>query len=406
MAHYRIFQKTPLTESHRSRVLDLLTPIVGKRPRLVGEEAVGGEWAPVTRLLLDTTVVDDCSSVIVKTVRLDAGEWGTVELLHREQVALSILADVGVAPTLLATDDTEELIVMSDAGGLTVESLLLDGSPDAATAAVVGLGDTLGRLHVATVDREGEHLHALAAAGSPRPAGERYGTWTGVQGWGDIETAATDLGLPSPAKAAADVAHVRRCLANPGPFLALTHTDPSPPNALVTPCGIVLVDFEGSGFRHIGLDLAWLLFPFPNYSAHYGVLPEEVVHAAEVAYRRRLAAVVPEAGSDRQYDEMVAVGLAAALIVRTHRLRLLASEGQGVFDSWRRRTQLLQQIGVFVDRCEKSAELPQLVGWFKRLAVAMADRWPDAGCPEPPLFPAFSAGAPTSLRSRPPSDAR
>lgn len=99
VAHCRILQKTPLTESHRSRVLDLLTPIVGQRPRLVGEEGVGGEWAPVTRLLLDTTVVDECSSVIVKTVRLDAGEWGTVELLHREQVALSLLACIGVAPT-------------------------------------------------------------------------------------------------------------------------------------------------------------------------------------------------------------------------------------------------------------------------------------------------------------------
>ena len=380
---------------------------MGHRPRVIGEEAVGGEWAAVTRLLLDAPVVDERTSVIVKTTRLDAGEWGTVELLHREQVALSLLDGAGVAPNLLGTDDPDELIVMCDAGGVTVESLLLDDDRDAATAAVVGLGDALGRLHVATVGREGEHLDALAEAGSPRPPDERYGTWTGVQGWEDIETAARELVLPNPVDAAADVALVREHLANPGPFLALTHTDPSPPNALVTPSGIVLVDFEASGFRHVGLDVAWLLFPFPNYSAHYGVLPEEVVVAAEVAYRRRLAAAVSEAGDDRHYDEMVALGLAAALIVRTHRLRLLASEGQGVFDSWRRRTQLLQQIGVFVDRCERSAQLPDLAGWFERLAVAMAERWPDAGCPVPPLFPAFAAGPPASLRPGPlPSDAR
>lgn len=93
----------------------------------------------------------------------------------------------------------------------------------------------------------------------------------------------------------------------------------------------------GSGFRHVGLDVAWLLFPFPNYSAHYGVLPAEVVQDAETAYGQRLEAAVPEAGDDRQYDEMVAVGLAAApdradppapaaVERRARRVRLLATQ--------------------------------------------------------------------------------
>lgn len=229
MTHFQISKKTPLTESRRERVLELLTPPAGGRPLIIGEEAVGGEWAPVTRLLLDAPVNDEYASVIVKTARLAAGEWGTVELLHREQAALSLLAGGGVAPKLLCTDDYHELIVMSDAGVVTLESLLLDNDGEAAAAAVVGLGDVLGRLHVATVGREGEHLDALAAAGSPRPPGDRHGTWTGVHGWNDIELAARELELPSPVEAAADVGLVRTRLAEPGPFLALTHTDPSPP---------------------------------------------------------------------------------------------------------------------------------------------------------------------------------
>lgn len=136
--------------------------------------------------------------------------------------------------------------------------------------------------------------------------------------------------------------------------------------------------------------MAWLHFPFPNHCAQNAVLPGEVVQASDAAYRDRLAAAIPEAGSDQEYDAMVAVGLAAALVVRTHRLRLLASGGRTPYDSWRRRTQSFQQIQVFVDRCASAGHLPDLADWFSRLAAAMVDRWADAGTPPAPLFPAFS----------------
>lgn len=374
------------------RALDLIAPMAPRRPRVVRVEALGGEWAPVTRLHLDVPVRGTGTSVVVKTTRQGAGDWGTSEHLRRERVALELLAGSGVAPTLLADDDELELIVMTDLGGSSLESVLLGADPVTARAAVVGLGDALGRLHVATLGREDEHLQAMAQAGSPRPAGDRYGLWTGVDGWDDIERATLALGLPDPRRARRDVAHVREQLLDPGPFLALTHTDPSPCNVIVSAADVALVDYEGSGFRHVGLDAAWLHFPFPNYSAHYGVFPKDVVEAADAAYRTRLSAAVPEAASDDEYGEMLAVGLAAALVVRAQRLKLLASQGQQAYDSWRRRTQLHQQIQVFVDRCTSTGCLPELADWFAKLAMAMVDRWLDAGKPAPPLFPALATG--------------
>lgn len=355
-------------------------------------EPLGGEWAPVTRLRLNLPVEGAGRSVVVKTTRDNADDWGDIEFLRRERIALDLLAGAAVAPALLGGDDGSELVVMADAEGPSLESVLLGADSTAATEAVVGLGDTLGRLHAATVGREPEHLDALARAGSPRPAAHRYGMWAGVDGWADIEQAANELRFPDAERARDDITRVRRHLVDPGPFLALTHTDVSPPNAIVTQRGVLLVDFEGSGFRHVGLDLAWLHFPFPNYSAHYAVLPDDVVRAADAAYRDRLAAAVPQAADDHEYDTMLVVGLAAALVVRTHRLHRLAGPGQKSFDSWRRRTQLVQQIGVFVDRCGRTGQLPHLAGWFADLAAAMAARWPDAGTPPAPLFPAYSAG--------------
>lgn len=392
---------TPLSELSRERALDLLAPMTARRPRVLRAEALGSKWAPVTRLHLDVAVCGTGRTVVVKTTRQGAGDWGVIEHLRRERAALNLLSGSGVAPTLLAADDEFELIVMSDIAGASLEAVLLGADPVTATAAVVGLGDALGRIHVATLGRESEHLEAMAGAGSPRRAGERYGMWTGVDGWEDIERAAFDLGLPSARRARRDVAHVCEQLVAPGPFLALTHTDPSPPNAIVSAAGVALVDYEGSGFRHVALDAAWLHFPFPNYSAHYAIIPQHVIEAADAAYRARLSSAIPEATDDDQYDAMLSVGLAAALVVRAQRLKLLASENQQTYDSWRRRTQLHQQIQVLVQRCASNGQLSELADWFAQLALAMAERWPDAGTPPAPLFPAFAAANREERRTAP-----
>lgn len=67
----------------------------------------------------------------------------------------------------------------------------------------------------------------------------------------------------------------------------------------------------------------------------------------------------------------------------------LAAPGQAPYDSWRRRTQLVQQIEVFVDYSIATGLLPALGAWFAELSEAMTRRWPDANIPPPSLFPAF-----------------
>nr|MDT0658642.1 phosphotransferase [Micromonospora sp. DSM 115978] len=213
-----------------------------------------------------------------------------------------------------------------------------------------------------------------------------------------------DLSLPDPRVAAGDAAFVRDRIADPGPFAALTHTDLNPGNALVTPYGVRIVDFEGTIFGHFGFDASFLHFPFPTYSAHWATLPDSVVTEADRAYRRELDQVIP--GEILGHlDQALAVGAAAALAVRVQRLPLLATTGQPSRTHWRRRAQLVQQIGVFTRLAEQASILPTMAHWLARLATVISARWPDTTAPPPATFPAFRS-ARDRRRPHPPQDDR
>jgi Ser/Thr protein kinase RdoA (MazF antagonist) len=348
-------------------------------------EPFGGEYAPVTRLRYR-----DGTSVVVKTRRVEGAGWGGPHHLRRELVALSLLDGLGVdvAPSVLAADEAAGVVVMRDLGAdrPTLEAQLLGDDPDAAAAAMVGLGATAGRLHAATASAEveDEHRRRLSALGTDAGR-DRHGLWPGARQWQDVVNATRALGLPDAALAADDVAEVAAAEAEPGAAGALVHLDLNPRNAVVGEDGVVrLVDFEGSTFGHAGLDAGFLHYPFPNYSQHWAVLPDEVVAAADGAYRTAFPALD---------DRLLAVGAAALFAIRVQRLPVLAAEGQSPHDSWRRRAQLVQQADVLVRLCERADALPGLVRWVRALRAAMAARWPDATDPPPPVFPAFSSRA-------------
>ncbi|KXK60325.1 hypothetical protein AWW66_19605 [Micromonospora rosaria] len=71
------------------------------------------------------------------------------------------------------------------------------------------------------------------------------------------------------------------------------------------------------------------------------------------------------------------------------RLPLLAATGQPARTRWRRRAQLMQQIGVFTRLAERAGMLLTMADWYARLAEAMSARWHDSTTPPPAPFPAF-----------------
>lgn len=389
----------PLTPRRRDAVLDGLAAICGRRPVVVSADGAGHDWAPVTRLVFDRDLPgvggDDRPgrSVIVKTRRVDGDGHGGPAYLRREVAALRMLAASEVAARVILVDDEAGVVVQSDLGPWpTLEQVLLGHDRARAATATVEYGRTVGLLHASTLGCRAEHEAALAEFGT---ADVTTGGDTGTRGarrWTVVEEACADLGLPDARVARGDLALVRLRLDAPGPYAALVHDDLNPTNALVTEHGVRLVDFEGSRFGHIGVDVSFLHYPFPHHSPNWSVLPDDVVTATGDAHRGVLAGSLP-ADALPAYDEMLAVGAAAALAGRVTRLPLIARPDQSAYDSWRRRAQLVQQLGVFRRLAARAGVLPELARWSAALAGAMVRRWPDAAAPPPRLYPAFAGPA-------------
>lgn len=381
----------PLTDTRRAVVLDLLAELAGRRPAVVAEEQVGHEWAPVTRLGLDIDVFDGASSVVVKTRRVEREGYGGPAHLRREQAGLKVAEASGVAPRLIAADDAAGVVIESDLGRWpTLESVLLGDDTVAAERAVVAFGTAMGRLHASTSRLRETHAGILESLGAPELGRDRFGQWPGVDRWDAVEAGAKALGFPDATTARDDVDFVRERLLAPS-LAALVHTDLNPTNALITVDGVRLVDFEGAIFGHPGMDASFLHYPFPNYSANWSTLPPEVAHAADVAYREELQPLLGSAPDG--YDTMLAVGAAAALAIRVQRLPRLAEVTGSSRNQWRRRAQLVQQIGVFTGLAARAQCLEALSRWFSGVADAIESRWPDTTTPRPPIFPAFATGA-------------
>lgn len=383
----------PLTTGRLDRALDLLG--ITDRSAIVDVEPLGGDHAPVTRLCFREPVAGagGATSVVVKTRRVDGDGWGGPHHLRRELVALEVTAGRhGVSPSVLAADEPAGLVVLSDLGRWpSLEKVLLGGDPVAARRAMVALGVALGALHGGTTGVERQHATALARHGTDARR-DRLGLWPATRHWDDVVRATRELGFPDAGTTAvvADIDAVTAELEAPASFGALVHLDLNPTNVVITDAGARLVDFEGSTYGHTGFDAAFLHFPFPNYSAHWAVLPVDVVEATDEAYRGALAASIHGAADDATYARMLAFGAAANLSVRVQRLPVLARTDQTAHDSWRRRAQLVQQIEVLVALTHRAEVLPALRRWFTDLAGAMAERWADATSPPPPVYPAFA----------------
>jgi Phosphotransferase enzyme family len=174
-----------------------------------------------------------------------------------------------------------------------LEGVLLGADADAAIRAMVEFGVAVGRLHAGTRGAAEGYRQALAGLGAPAADSDPGLPWPGADRWRDVEVVCARLGLPDARIAAGDAAFVQDQIIGAGPFAALTHTDLNPSNALVTPHGVRIVDFEGAIFGHLGFDASFLHFPFPTYGAHWETLPDSVVTEADRAYRRELTQAMP-----------------------------------------------------------------------------------------------------------------
>jgi hypothetical protein len=323
------------------------------------------ELAPVARLILDRSYDGIGRTVIAKGLRLTDTGWGSgAEFQRNERLALDHLRGTGLATTLLANSVDEQVMVLTDLGtGPTVQDVLFGDDPEAATEGLLAMARLGGRLHSAA-DPRFTAGHEVQFLDHP------------LDLWPPLVDAAAELGFPLPGEV-----ELTRLADELGRHTTFTHCDFTPNNVVLVEGEARLVDLEGAGRRHPGVDAACLRLPFPAYG-HWAVLPDHVMVQMDRAYRDELAPM-----ADSTYERMMATGCAAWAIVRASRLRLIASTDQDPAEAVRRRTQIVQTLTSAA--ATAIAVYPALSTWFEQLAGAMQLRWEEARQP-PRGFQAFS----------------
>ena len=379
----------PLTAARRDQICSALSRLAGGPVRVTSEQHVGHDWAPVTRVGLDRDIPGIGATVVAKTRRVEGEGHGGPAFLRREAAALRTAAPSGITAHAIHVGDDAGVMLQTDLGEWpTLQDVLLGDDPAVAARGMVEMAAAVGRLHASTVDRSAEHQRHLDAFSADVETGQMY--TDSAERWDEIEQACAELGLPPGKRARDEVTRLLARSTRPGPTAALTHRDLNPTNVLLTDGGARLVDFEGSGFGHLGIDACFLYYPFPHHSNPWGLLPDGVVESADAAYRAALA----DGGAHQvlgQYDQVLAEGAAIVLIGRISRLRVISRPDQTPQDSWRRRGQTVQQIRTFLQLAERADGLAAFSNWLSALRDAMIARWPDATHPPAPLFPAFAA---------------
>lgn len=354
----------------RTIVERIVSDCVGSNVRVVSSTLLADARGRVERLSIRPHVDGVGSTVVVKARSLE--QWSVVSLAT-EHAALGALSasDGELSPRVLGWNEQAGLLVMTDAGRRTVEDALLEGDAREAEASLVALARTLATLHAVHLDR---------------PLVMGHQTWmigTHAIDWETLNCTIRKLGFPPADGARDNAAALVDALLDPGRFAAFVHGDITPNNAVIAAGGRCrLVDFEGAGRQHMGIDACMLRFPFAWYR-YWALVPGPVQAAMEAAYRTQINRPVED------IDHAIAVGCMAMALVRLSRLAPIDDEQQTSSQARRRRVQIASTVQVAIEAATHAAAYPELVAWLRELLGEMRCRWQEATLP-PPLFPAFT----------------
>ncbi|MEV4106694.1 hypothetical protein [Nonomuraea sp. NPDC049695] len=298
--------------------------------------------------------------------------------LCTEVAALRFLSeDLGadLAPRVLAEDLPGGRIVLEDLAPRTaLDGLLRRDGADAHLERLTACARARGELGALTTGRAEPYYRRRAALGPVDAEADRLGRVARLRAEGVPQ--AEVLGEPITGAVEHELASALETLADPGPFLVLSNGDAEANNVLVHadgPPDARLIDFEFAGFTHALHDAVCLYVPGPAWMS-VGTPAAAAQREPADAYRRALAAGVPEAEDERRYGTALAAACVAFALVRLWRLSVLDARPAGDNS----RTQLVAVLEAAARTAEAWRALPRLAGWCHRLADALRRRWPDA----------------------------
>ncbi len=330
---------------------------------------------------------DAPASVIVKVVDPELGlfaiEWAGLEFLA------SSPDTVRLVPRVLGCDPERCLTILEDLGSADDLGLgeILEGTDVArARAALIEFHRTLGRLHAGTIGRRGEYEALRKRVGTGGRS--RHRVHELVERLEVFERLPEEHDLIRPAGLAHEVETAIDEIRRPGGFLAFTHGDSTPANAIFDGSRVVLFDLEASGYRHALLDGS---FPRIRYihSLWARRIPLEVQRSLVDEYRRELVPGCPEAADDDRFDRAMAccgagwlagvLGLLPSVVERDRRWGVSTN-----------RQRVIAALDHFASLSAELGRLPAIAAISAALAQQLRERWPESDCTLP-LYRAFSA---------------
>lgn len=288
----------------------------------------------------------------------------------RELAGLTLVArvlDEPPVPRVLAAG--RGVLVLEDLGpGLTVADLLRSGDP-AAPAATAELLAVYGRIAAAARGRAAE-LEALGGADEAVPPA--IDDYLPDPPLARVAELAARLGVRVPAGAEREAATLRN-----GRWVSLSTGDGCPDNAIVTPTGVRVCDFELCGFRNALLDVAAARLAFPGCWYNAPLAPDLCADAL-AAHRTQLAAGFPEARDDGAYALRLLRACAVWAIVATGWLLPDALAADKPLDPRQprgSRRAIAERLEMFAALAAEAAALEALGEFSARLAARLRELW-------------------------------
>jgi hypothetical protein len=179
-----------------------------------------------------------------------------------------------------------------------------------------------------------------------------------------------------------DLSEIADRLRRPGPWVTLTLRDACPDNVLLTPAGVVLLDFEWSAPGHALVDVAhWRMGFLRCWWA--GRIPDAVVEKMEGAYRAELVEAIPDSCDDARFRAELATAMVFQLLNNLHPLLVEAVEdrreaidaGHGVPTSTAR-SRVLCHLEAVVAATKDAGTLPGFHALAVRWLADLRHRWP------------------------------
>lgn len=295
-----------------------------------------------------------------------AAEWAGSKFLG----GLEPIRDA--VPTVLADDVDAQLLITEDLGtGPSLVDLLNGVDATSARVALVEHARLLGRIAAVTQPRTVQYRE-LRARGGPGGPASLLDELSSAELRRVLARCEQQLGIAPPVGLDAELEAVDLETREPGRWLAYTPADACPDNNVVTDAGVRLFDFGFGGLRHVALDAAYSLIPFPTCWCS-AQLPGSVSEEMLAAFRAELVTVLAEADDDEVWMAKLAWACAAWFVGYIGAVAIAEIDRDEQRGHLTGRQVAVGHLTVIADTT--SHHYPAIAELADRLATTLSDRW-------------------------------